>query len=246
MANRYWQKIVRLGVAVCSYDTETSSFKIARLWTRSEPDDIKDNNLTCQDELIGKPITALTVFEQPQVKSLLETVYHSENKAIERTVSLDVVSLGITQNMRITAAKATASDLVVSFQEVISHEDKVKFAQDAKYHLDALVNQLPLMVCKFLPGSGVITYANKEYCDCFDVDISAIVGKSFFDLIPFEDHPKVMAAFSSLDWDNQRITYDHKVITPKGTRTQRWTDQAVFDQQGRVIEFIAFGFEIEA
>ncbi|QSH40667.1 PAS domain-containing protein [Lentisphaerota bacterium ZTH] len=243
MANRYWQKIVRLGIAVCSYDPQKGGFKIARLWIRSEPDDVKDNNLACQENLIGKPITSLPVFEHPKVQTLLESVRRSDNKAAERTVALDVVSLGVTQNMRITAAKATASDIVIYFQEVVANEDKVKFAQDARNHLDALVNQLPLMVCKFLPGNGVITYANKEYCDYFDVDISQIIGKSFLDLIPAEDHAKVLNAFSALDWDNQRVTYDYNVITPKGTRPHRWTNQAVFNQQGRVVEFIAFGFE---
>ena len=41
------------------------------------------------------------------------------------------------------------------------------------------------------------------------------------------------------------VTYDHQVITPDGaTRWQRWTDRALFDEQGHVVEYQSIGSDI--
>jgi PAS domain S-box-containing protein len=109
---------------------------------------------------------------------------------------------------------------------------------------EEIVENLPVLICRFLPGEGTITLVNKAYCEYFGKTGEELVGKSFLDLIPEEDHERIKKHFSSLTKSNPTITYEHPVLTPKGKRYQRWTDQALFDKKGNIVEYQSIGEDI--
>ena len=64
-------------------------------------------------------------------------------------------------------------------------------------------------------------------------------------LIPESDRGTVFHNIVSLNSDDHIITHEHRVIAPNGEICwHRWTNQAIFDDQGNLIEYQAAGWDI--
>jgi PAS domain S-box-containing protein len=108
----------------------------------------------------------------------------------------------------------------------------------------ALVEDMPALVCRFLLD-GTLTFVNSSYCKYFDRNSEDLIGENFFQFIPEKDREKVRNHFQSLTHERPMVTYEHQVITPNGEiRWQRWTDRALFDGQGNLLEYQSMGFDI--
>lgn len=108
----------------------------------------------------------------------------------------------------------------------------------------ALVEDMPALICRFSPD-GTLTYVNKEYREFFSPDGEPLVGCNFFAFIPEAEHQQVKNRYLSLNLKTPSITYEHRVISPEGTlEWQEWTDRAIFDDEGRIIEYQSIGKNI--
>lgn len=100
------------------------------------------------------------------------------------------------------------------------------------------------LICRFLPD-GRLTYVNEAYCRYFEKTREELVGNRFIPLVPDDDHAYVAAQFGSLSAERPTVTYEHRVILPDGDIAwQRWTDRALFDEQGRLVEYQAVGIDV--
>ncbi len=107
-----------------------------------------------------------------------------------------------------------------------------------------LVEDLTDLICRFLPD-GTLTFANEAYCRCFGKDREELIGQCLMTLIPEEDRRIVWDHLAPLDKDHPVTTCVHRVIAADGKiRWQRWTDRAIFDGEGGVVEFRASGHDI--
>ena len=120
-------------------------------------------------------------------------------------------------------------------------EEKLRESEE-RYRL--IVENMPVLICRFLPENGIITFVNDEYCKYFKKSYGELVGHSFLELIPESGHQEVRDHFESLNKDNRVITYEYQVNTPDGVRWQRWIDQALFDEYDNVIEYQSIGMDI--
>jgi two-component system cell cycle sensor histidine kinase/response regulator CckA len=151
-----------------------------------------------------------------------------------------------------------ACQLAIALQKLLLHEETLKHAvqleknlieanktQNALSHSEerfrTVVEDLPALVCRFL-ADGTLTFVNKNYANYFEKDIESLIGKDFFQFIPEGERQTVREHFLSLSPENPTITYEHQVIAPSGRmRWQQWTDQAVFDENGQVLEYQSLG-----
>jgi PAS domain S-box-containing protein len=117
---------------------------------------------------------------------------------------------------------------------------------EARYR--AIVEGQTELICRFLPD-GTLTFVNDAYCRYFGMTREELVGSIFFTLIPEQDREEVKAQLASaarLPRDNTggRI-YEHRVLGPGGeVLWQQWSDQAIFDDSGTLIEFQSVGRDI--
>ncbi|HPS94143.1 MAG TPA: PAS domain S-box protein [Deltaproteobacteria bacterium] len=107
-----------------------------------------------------------------------------------------------------------------------------------------IVENLSVLICCFLPGDATITMVNRAYCAYFAKSAEELIGRSFLELVPEEDHERVKRHFGSLTRENPETTYTHSVNSPEGKRWHRWTDKAVFDTGGKVVEYVSMGEDI--
>jgi two-component system sensor kinase len=107
-----------------------------------------------------------------------------------------------------------------------------------------IVENIPIMICRFLPVSGIITYVNTHYCDYFGKTRDELLGSSFLDMIPDDKREEVKSTFTALTRTNPVASYEHQVEKNGTSRWQHWLDQALFDQEGNLVEYQSMGQDI--
>ena len=120
--------------------------------------------------------------------------------------------------------------------------EKALRESEARYR--AVVEDQTELICRFLPD-GTLSFVNEAYCRYFGKQRAELIGSSFMLLIPEQDREFIEEQFTSLSLENPVVTYERRVILHDGQiRWQQWTDRAIFDGQGRFIEFQSVGHDI--
>ena len=144
--------------------------------------------------------------------------------------------------------------LAKSGLETIGHQIGVNIARirsrealersEALYR--AVVEVQTEMISRFLPD-GTHIFANEAYLRFFGKSRGDLIGKRFIPPIPDPDIALVKKHFSSLSRENPVGTIEHRVILPRGEiRWMQWTDRAIFDGDGSLVEFQSVGKDITA
>jgi PAS domain S-box-containing protein len=99
-------------------------------------------------------------------------------------------------------------------------------------------------ITRFLPD-GTIHFANDAYCRYFGLDCTHIIGTRFVPEIPEPEREMVDRHFRNLTVDSPSSTIEHRIVMPDGSiRWQQWNDRAIFDQEGRIVEYQSVGRDI--
>ena len=100
-----------------------------------------------------------------------------------------------------------------------------------------LVQNMPVLVCRFLPD-GTVTFANEAYCQYFTLSDTNLRQTNFFQHIPESEREKRRRHLQSLTPLASVKHYAHRVMTPNGeSHWLRWVDRAIFDQENRLIAY---------
>lgn len=201
-----------------------------------------------KEEMIGKKIYDFFSEEDSEVyrqanEQLLKTKKKFNFKMWTKNSKNENRLLSITQTPKLDEegnvkyVVCTATDIT---QNNIIEESLI----NSHFRYQALVEDMPALICRFLPD-GTLTFVNKAYCEYFSMEYNELLGKNFLDFIPLNQRLKVIEYFSSLTNDKPVITYVHQITFKDGsTRWQRWTDRAIFDINGNVVEYQSIGEDI--
>lgn len=107
-----------------------------------------------------------------------------------------------------------------------------------------IAEDLPLYICRFLPGDGELTWVNKAYCSYLDKIRDELIGMSFLDFIPAKERHEIRNRIASLHTGFPRVAFEHTVTTDLGRRWQKWVCTPIYDSGGCVIEIQATGEDI--
>ena len=94
---------------------------------------------------------------------------------------------------------------------------------------------------------GILREVNAAYCRIFSKTPEELVGSNYLDLVPSSDRGEVVANLQRLSSRHPVNIVEHRVVLPDGSR--RWMrrrDQAVMDEEGKVVEVLSFGNDITA
>lgn len=130
--------------------------------------------------------------------------------------------------------------------EIAEHEiarEKLAF-NEARYR--SSVEDLPGLVCSFLPG-GEITFVNQNYADFYRRDVDELIGTNFLELLPVSEKESVLEKIATLNMENPVVVINHKAHSGSGELVQqRWSNRALFDNEGRIIGYQAFGEDVDS
>lgn len=108
----------------------------------------------------------------------------------------------------------------------------------------AMVNDQTEFICRFLPDS-TFTFVNEAYCTYFDRTYDQIIGHAFTPVLYKDDIRHVQDFFRSLTPEHPVGTIENRCVMPSGeVRWQQWSDRAIFDDAGNVLEYQSVGRDI--
>jgi diguanylate cyclase (GGDEF)-like protein/PAS domain S-box-containing protein len=116
--------------------------------------------------------------------------------------------------------------------------------QESRAYFNAILEDIPFFVCRLAPD-GTISFVNEACCRYFGKSAEELVGRSFIPLIPEEDREKTRKHISSIGPARPVATIEHRGIRADGEiRWQRWTNRALFDEDGNITGFQSVGEDI--
>jgi PAS domain S-box-containing protein len=100
------------------------------------------------------------------------------------------------------------------------------------------------LICRYLPDS-TLTFVNDAYCRYFGRSRDELVGSPFIGLIPEPERADALKHIESIGLSPDGDTYEHQVVRPDGSSGwQQWTDHAIRNAEGAVVEFQGIGRDI--
>lgn len=115
-------------------------------------------------------------------------------------------------------------------------------ASEARYR--SIVEDQVDLICRFRPDT-TLTFVNPAYAQAFGRSMDELVGRPFIAFLPAADRSRALAHLSLVTPDDPMRSFEYKVELPNGeTRWQYWTDRAIFDDDGALIEFQSIGRDI--
>ncbi len=124
-----------------------------------------------------------------------------------------------------------------------------KMAEDEAHRSNeryqSIAEDMPLMICRF-KHDGTLTYVNTYYCQYYKASEDQLIGKNLFSMVPESEQEFVRNNYLSLTPEKPFTTYEFKVSDMEDgiERWQKWTDRALFDKNGEVIEFQSLGEDV--
>lgn len=116
--------------------------------------------------------------------------------------------------------------------------------QESRTRYRAVVEDIPAMICRFKPD-GTLSFVNSFFCSFFAMYKDELIGRDFFDLFPAAAGKKMLRRLATLTRQTPMTVYEHSIVDSGGRVTwQEWTHRALFDENGRVIEYQSIGRDI--
>ncbi len=138
------------------------------------------------------------------------------------------------------ALETVATQIGAAIERIRAEE---ALAKSEEQYRNVVEDQTEL-ISRFLPD-GTHVFVNGAYCRYFGFSREEILGHRFKPVIPREDKERVRHFFESLTEQNPVGSIEHRIIMPDGSiRWQRWSDRAIFDAKGAIIEYQSVGRDI--
>jgi PAS domain S-box-containing protein len=110
---------------------------------------------------------------------------------------------------------------------------------EARYR--SVVEDQSEFIMRFLPD-GTRTFVNRAYCEYAARPAEQLVGENFFDALSRDNVDRVNRKLGALTPANPVATDEHQTPGTRGDiRWHQWTDRAIFDEHGTVVEYQAVG-----
>lgn len=176
--------------------------------------------------------------------------YHSLRREPGKIAPWTYESRFISANGEVRTVILTVGVISYSKRSVASLIDitEQKMAQQALLEREnwyrAMVNEQTEFICRFLPDS-TFTFVNEAYCTYFNRTYEQIIGHTFTPILYKDDIQRVQHFFKSLTPEHPVGTIENRCVMPSGeVRWQQWSDRAIFDKDGNVLEYQSVGRDI--
>lgn len=138
------------------------------------------------------------------------------------------------------ALETIATQIGVAIERVKTEEA----LEEGEQRYRNVVEDQTEFISRFLPD-GTHVFVNEAYCRYFGLTREEILGHTFKPVIPDEDRKRVNQFFKSLTPEHPVDTIRHRIVFPDGkVHWQQWSDRAIFDHDGTLVEYQSVGRDI--
>jgi two-component system cell cycle sensor histidine kinase/response regulator CckA len=140
--------------------------------------------------------------------------------------------------------KGELTGVVLESIDITERKKAEKALSESEARYRSVVESQTEFIVRWKPD-GTRTFVNEAYCQYFGKSWEELIGSSFFPLIVEKDRQTVKEKIARLKPNNPVGTDIHRVIRPDGKiGWQEWTDQAFFDENGKIKEIQSVGRDI--
>jgi PAS domain S-box-containing protein len=115
--------------------------------------------------------------------------------------------------------------------------------RESEQRYRAVVESQTELVTRFRPD-GTVTFVNEANCRYFGLTREEFTSGPLRRLLFPEDYERLMEALASLTPSNPTFQIEHRIRRGDEIRWTQWTNQAFFDEEGRVVEYQGVGRDI--
>jgi len=186
--------------------------------------------------IVGRVWSFKDVTEQKKAESQLLTTNEHMAAVIEELRSTE--STLLYQNLKLEEQK---KELEIQTKELIKSRSAL-IESESRYR--AVVEDQTEFICRFSPH-GIHAFVNDAYCRYFNKSKDEIIGKKFIPDIPDEEKGSMKKHFSLFTVNSPVHSINHRILMDNGeVRWQEWSDRAIFNENGEIIEFQSVGRDI--
>ena len=128
--------------------------------------------------------------------------------------------------------------------DISDHKSMEKALKESEERYRNIIEDQTEFISRFLPD-GTHIFVNQAYCNYFGYKREYLLGRRFIPDIHPDDRRRVEEFFAGLTPDHPVGSIDQRIIMPGGEiRWQLWSDRAVFDKDGRIVEYQSVGRDI--
>ena len=139
---------------------------------------------------------------------------------------------------------ALFAELSHNIRTAVSKKRAVDALRESEERYRNVVEDSTNLISRFLPG-GTHIFVNDAYCQYFNKKREEIIGHRFIPQLHPDDRKMVAQQIASLSHEHPVVNIEQRIIMPDDSiRWQQWTDRAIFDPDGRVIEYQSVGWDI--
>ncbi len=195
--------------------------------------------------LIGRPLFETFPFLSAKVRSEYRQVFRTgQILTTEETTRLGDEEI-ITDTRKIPIFdKGKVTQVATLVRDITQKKQTEELLQKNEQRYRAVVEDQTELICRFQPD-GTLTFVNEAYCRYFDKKRADLIGEKFTPLIAPEHRRFVAGRIAALSQKKPTDMHEQKVIGPDGQISwQQWTNRAIFDEAGRLVEYQAVGRDI--
>ena len=198
-------------------------------------------------EMFGKKLTEITKISMESLEKLFTTFVQggyrvTDGEGVEKLKDgteryyLSHVNADI-ENGKLYRVWGTFRDITdVKKKELALKESEEKYRK--------VVEDQTEFIVRWLPG-GIRTFVNDSYCRYFGIKLERAIGTSFFPWITADFREAVKKKIEMLTPQHPVAHGTHQVIRSDGSiGWNQWTDRAIFNDDGKVIEYQSVGRDI--
>jgi two-component system CheB/CheR fusion protein len=117
-------------------------------------------------------------------------------------------------------------------------------AAEREQRLREVLDQASEQVCRYLPDTR-LTYVNQAFCQALRKNEEDLIGRRWAELLPKGFLGELQTQLKRLKPGRTMVVGEHELFSAAGEpRIERWTHRALFDAEGRPIEYQSAGFDI--
>lgn len=136
-----------------------------------------------------------------------------------------------------------ASEVLCISRDVTERHQAAARLEASESRYRAVVEDQTDLVCRFKPG-GELTFVNSAFCRFFGHAPAELENTNLFDLLPEQDRVEVVTHLATLDQKCPIRSHEQFFEESNGEiRWLQWTDRAIFDRRGRIVELQSVGRE---
>jgi PAS domain S-box-containing protein len=199
-----------------------------------------------KDEMLGKNAQELGIWRntsdrQALIDQINKFGHVSRYEVIEHRKSGELFLASVNAD---TMTVAGTRYLIAIIRDISGQKQAEEAVRESEGRYHNIIEDQTEFICRFLPD-GTHVFVNGAYASYFGKAREELIGHIFrADIFP-EDRDKVRQFFASLCPEHPVDFIVHRIVMPDGeVRWQRWSDRAIFDKDGTIVEYQSVGRDI--